>query len=318
MQKFRIQLEVGETASPYTEYTGQSYPVTFPAVGENLLPPMASGSKNGVSISVSDDGTITINGTASADTYFDCDFETKWEQGVSINLCAFNPVASESNKLSLFVITNIGNPQVNLNSANAKSIATASANATASRWRLRIPSGVQYTDFVVKPMLQIGGTEPPAYEPYTNTIYGGTLDAVNGVVTVEWAFAEYDGSSDESWNVEDYYNFYIMTPSTWKRNVMADELFCNEAKPVSGQLVTGTTRITATGNLNVNIGSLIGITSVEEFRAWLSTNKLQVAARLATPYEIQLDPITVQTLIGDNTIWTDTNGENTIKYLKKG
>lgn len=32
---------------------------------------------------------------------------------------------------------------------------------------------------------------------------------------------------------------------------------------------------------------------------------------------VQLDPVTLSTLIGDNVIWTDTNGDNTIIYLSK-
>lgn len=33
---------------------------------------------------------------------------------------------------------------------------------------------------------------------------------------------------------------------------------------------------------------------------------------------VQLDPVTLSTLIGENVIWTDTNGTNEITYMKKG
>ena len=49
------------------------------------------------------------------------------------------------------------------------------------------------------------------------------------------------------------------------------------------------------------------------------TTGAQVVYELATPQTFQLSGLTVPAaLIGDNVIWTDTNGSNEIKYLKKG
>ena len=39
-----------------------------------------------------------------------------------------------------------------------------------------------------------------------------------------------------------------------------------------------------------------------------------LAYPLTTPYEIQLDPITIKTLLGDNTIWSDANGDIELEY----
>ena len=134
--------------------------------GVNCLPPMNAGTQNGVKIDVADDGTITINGTASTDTYFDKYFDASFSQGKQIYLCGFNPSAGDS-RLTVFLIGTAGNAQVNLSSANAV-YSVASNDNVISRWRLRVPSGVTFTNFVCKPMLQIGGSAPTSYSPYSN------------------------------------------------------------------------------------------------------------------------------------------------------
>ena len=322
-KSFGLYAQFGDDFTAYSPYTGQSYPVTFPATGKNLLPPMASGSKNEVSISVSDDGTITINGTANTDTYFDCDFEARWEQGNSINFLAFNPVASESNRLSLFVITDKGNPQVNLNSANAKSVGTASAVTTASRLRLRIPSGVQYTDFVIKPMLQIGGTEPTAYEPFTNTIYGGTLDLTTGVLTVDMASITFDGSNDEDWSyysiaTGNLFRYFLNRRKQGALSGSSSIVSCCNSFSKSINESTGRTNGHYSG-ANKNTDFVYDdCTDLTSWRAYLASNPIQLVYELETPLVYQLTPTEILSLVGDNTIWTDTNGENTIKYQKKG
>lgn len=136
--------------------------------GKNLLPPLASETKNNVSISVADDGTITINGTASADTYFDKNISISIDAGTTYYLCGFNISASSSSKLTIFMITSIGNPQINLHTANAIFSAQASDDTVVRQYRLRVPEGVTYTNFIVKPMLQIGGSTPTSYTPYSN------------------------------------------------------------------------------------------------------------------------------------------------------
>ena len=57
--------------------------------------------------------------------------------------------------------------------------------------------------------------------------------------------------------------------------------------------------------------------TVSQFKAWLAEHPLELVCPLVNPVTVQLDPVTIQTMIGTNTIWTNTNGSNTIKYLKK-
>ena len=135
--------------------------------GKNVWPEYSTQTLHDVTIT-NDHGKVTINGTASEDAYFDLTVSLSVSQGTQWFLYAFNPSASSSNRLTLFVITTTGNPQVNLNNANASTTSSASADLTISKFRVRVPSGVQYTNFVLYPYFQIGGTAPTAWSPYSN------------------------------------------------------------------------------------------------------------------------------------------------------
>lgn len=42
---------------------------------------------------------------------------------------------------------------------------------------------------------------------------------------------------------------------------------------------------------------------------------VQVAAKLLEPFIVHIDPVSITTLVGENNLWTDTNGTNTVIYL---
>ena len=175
--------------------------------------------------------------------------------------------------------------------------------------------------------LEIGSTAT-AYSPYVSIaetdisfpspVYGGTLDVVSGVLTVDWIGETYDGSEDESWNVENGNNFYIMTPSTFPRNTTDSVMICNTAKSMGSISSVGSCKITASGNFNIKIGSLIDVSTVEGFKTWLSTNNVQVVVKLAEPQTVQLTGEQITALKGDNTLWSDANGQMTAVFFKKG
>ena len=54
------------------------------------------------------------------------------------------------------------------------------------------------------------------------------------------------------------------------------------------------------------------------FTEAMKTNDVPIVYKLATPLVYQLTPTEIQTLIGTNVLWSDTNGDMEVKYLKKG
>lgn len=135
--------------------------------GKNLWAEYETQTINDVTLT-NDHGKVTINGTASADTYFDINVNYNVAENEYIRVYAFNPVASTSNRLTLFVITSAGNPQVNMNNVNASYSDTVAQARTITKLRLRVPNGVQYSSFVLYPYVQIGGVDPTAWTPCSN------------------------------------------------------------------------------------------------------------------------------------------------------
>lgn len=137
--------------------------------GRNLVPLFVSETINDVTLT-NNNGEITLNGTASADATFDVSTDFLIPNGSTYYLCCFNPVASESSRLSLFAITETGteNPQKNMNVVNGSSSATVSSDMHIIKFRIRAPEGIQLNNFKLSPMFQIGGTQPTVWTPYSN------------------------------------------------------------------------------------------------------------------------------------------------------
>jgi len=154
-----------------------------------------------------------------------------------------------------------------------------------------------------------------SYEPFTNTIYGGTLDVVSGVLTVEWGIVKLKERS-----------FYKYGAHTFALNIDKDKyggIYSDYFKPVKRNP-------SADGEIGfydngANYASQIyiynsSVSEATDFNNWLGELEYspEVAYRLATPQTIQLTPTEITALVGNNTIWSDTNGSNTAVYLKKG
>ena len=175
-------------------------------------------------------------------------------------------------------------------------------------------SGSLSADDVLTWQLELGETASP-YTEYTGqsypvtfpdgqTIYGGTLDAVTGVLTVDMAIVD---MGSISWK---YHSSGFMYNAELPIKQHGVGTICS-AYPNGG-----------TSPKRISVNSYIlrvydpDYTDPTVFKSAVSGQT--VCYPLATPIEMPLDPITVQTLIGDNVIWTDTNGQNTVTYKKKG
>lgn len=172
------------------------------------------------------------------------------------------------------------------------------------------------------------GTTATAYEPYNGTtttvnlgrtVYGGTLDVVSGVLTVTHKGVVYDGSSDETWGVEPQagtQSFYIARQADAKAlsDVNVENMLYSTFPFTKVNWIVGECRLTAY-YYNFLAGSVIGVTTVEEWRTWLSNNPLSFTYELATPQTYQLTPTEVNTLLGENNVWADA-GDVDVTYRK--
>lgn len=148
------------------------------------------------------------------------------------------------------------------------------------------------------------------------TVYGGTLDAVSGVLTVTGTIIdlgtlsyEYDSSG---------VRFYAVAPQLKDMNQWDGAYgYCSHYE--KGRIGSGG----ATDGLTVGFG-LYGMyvyirdtrySDVTSFRE--AMNGVQLVYELATPTIYQLTPATVKSILNVNNVWHDCNGEIQCEYFSK-
>lgn len=169
--------------------------------------------------------------------------------------------------------------------------------------------------------LELGSTATP-YEPYQGdtysadfgqTVYGGTLDWNTGVLTVDKAFVEYDGSADENWLTQTTatsgYRRFLIVPGDAEPNTGAGNVAYVVSNMYKATSPNGT--YSKTTGICVNQNELMiydadrATLTVDEWKAWLSEHPVQIAYKLATPTTIQLTPQEIKQLQGVNTLYGD-------------
>lgn len=168
-----------------------------------------------------------------------------------------------------------------------------------------------------------------AYEPYhpiTETdidflspVYGGTLDVVSGVLTVEYVITTLNGS--ESWYLREDQTygdtFYIETNGKKaERGKSVCDAFANitDCWGASGQGKYGVFSDHHTLPWTFFRPPNNSITTLNELKAWLAENPIHLAYALAVPQEITLTSEQITALKGENTIWSDANGDIEVEY----
>ena len=167
------------------------------------------------------------------------------------------------------------------------------------------------------------GTTATAYEPYQGTtttvnlgrtVYGGTLDVVSGVLTVDRAMITIDGTNYNMAMSGNNKRCYISDSRVPKAKPSPDaytpapNLIANYLTAVGDAAAySGTVGVCIYATEAANIGfTLTGnAMTLDEVKTYLASNPLQVCYELATPQTYQLTPTEVQTLLGENNVWAD-------------
>lgn len=151
------------------------------------------------------------------------------------------------------------------------------------------------------------------------TVYGGTLDVVSGLLTVDKGIVTFDGSSDET--------FYTGSSGMPFRVILSDAnkpssasalagIVSNQMTEVTQSSIWGTAgacAMTQSSTRNVYFKLADGLTDISALRTYLASNPLQVCYELATPQTYTLTGQEVETLLGDNNVWADA-GDIEITY----
>ena len=198
-----------------------------------------------------------------------------------------------------------------------------------------IPSGAT-VDFEIGLQIEIG-TSATGYEPYAGhtypitwesiagTVYGGTLDVVSGVLTVDKYFLTCADTITP--NVGAY--AYATNPNRWQIPLSGDYTPSGDKM---GESISDTFRY-YDGGLSVmpeNTFRFSGIqsggyrllqfkladqpTTVEDLTVFLAENPIHFVIPFATPQTYQLTPTEVRTILGGNNIYTDA-GDVSVEYI---
>ena len=131
-------------------------------------------------------------------------------------------------------------------------------------------------------------------------VYGAEVDVVNGVAHCTHGYREFDGT--ENWVATTVSGFPCFQIARGDLPTSA-QFISNYIKRVVAMTASEFIGYVGGSNFNVRFTS---DTTLEQFQEILSNDNMQIVYELATPFEIQLTPTQIETLIGNNTIFADT------------
>ena len=176
-------------------------------------------------------------------------------------------------------------------------------------------------------MLVYGSTAPTTYEPYitpTETdivfpspVYGGNAEIISGVLTDNYNAVEpYDIREYISYNST--YNVFVFKATSAQKPTPKNNFkcLCNAYKYGGGywQLSDKEIGYIFDNQFAVRDDSFSG--DVSAFGA--SLEGVIIAYEVAEPQTVQLTAEQITALIGDNTLWSDADGNLTVTFMKKG
>ena len=295
---YETQIELGETASEYSPYTGETVSVAFPALGKNLFDEVytdiATGTVKYKSIYV---GNVTVTLSTNVGT---------------------------SSGAVLFILTGQETSGAKTSTNGVWNGQTRTISATDGYITIAYTArdNGNITPVNAHTMLNVGSTAEP-YEPYTNTVYGGSLDVTTGVLTATHSVIDlYDMTYVRSTS---YANAFYYGKITDRVGGITTDFLCTAfTKDIvhtnGGSFGNNAADLTIAFSADANSQNIYirydAYTTTQEFRN--AVKGYYVYYPLAEPLTWQLTPQQVTALIGTNVLWSDTNGSNTAKYLKKG
>lgn len=177
----------------------------------------------------------------------------------------------------------------------------------------------------------------PDYDPTANptatlqlgdTIYGGTLDVKNGVLTVDRVLKTCVGSDVIGASSGNGYGMMVLGEYGY---IIDNYEVCNVLKDSSAPIAQfpnfSIRTLNSTGYNRAQIVFKFNFTSstaTEQKQKYINKldelnaagTPMQVVYKLATPVTYQLTPQQVNTLIGENNVWADT-GDVDVEYSRK-
>ena len=299
---------------------------TVARTGKNLLPypySNASGTRNGVMFDVNSDGTIHIYGTATAQTVFYLKPSFEMKAGTYI-------VSGEEGGATNTYSYRIYDTNGTIGYARGEDYTFTLDEDKAISMSIYIYNGCTL-DRVFTPMIRSASETDATYEPYQGqtyttslgqTVYGGSLDLVTGVLTVD-TVSKSIGSFNWTDRISNQNRVYATVTSMFgednrpyyyptEAEMLADGKNRCDKMPVENTSQTATRPSVTIGVVNgyfyINgVTHISGVTNKTTLNTWLDNNPLQVTYKLATPQTIQLTSQQISLLQGTNIFSSDVS-----------
>ena len=335
-------LNLGSSALPYEPYSNgiaspsPDYPqeinsiegsVEFACRRKNLLPiTIENQTKSGVELTKNDDGSITLNGTATKGIRFDLSSNIKLKEGTYTN-------SSNSIKSKMYVsLDNLSDTMLNGTNLNKTKTFTISKETTYNNYFIYLESGVTFNKETFKFMIE-QGSQATSYEPYiepnevTFNLNDEKLRSVGDVkdeLVVDLDTGDYfkvenigeiifDGSDDEGWyetgNTK-VNRFGIVLNRISGAGVMSNKWIMSNIDVINLNYILDYADNTS---IYVNFSDISENDDLATFKSWLSVNKPIVDYLLQNPTTKKLGTLSTEDLAklktfkGYNNVTVNTN-----------
>ena len=321
--------------------------------GKNLLyfPALTRTTQNGITYTLSDDGnSLTFSGTATgASQCYDASLSNNYElmplgtyPAGTYTVTSYGFVRDNTDDRVIFNARYSDGTTVTGSSGNRISDGriltfTATQPFKAAIW-CYISSGSTVDCTATIQMERASALSD--YEPYkgnvynislssAGTVYGGTLDVLNGVLTVDRKMVTVDGTTrafvgKSSSTAFDGYRVgvndgYIFGNNRWVtvEEANANGLICNQGAFIAGSSPNAGYKIyqeTTYSNLYYSFPLSQGISTLALANEYAQSHPFQFVYKLAEPQTYQVTPQEVITFLGLNHIWSDC-GYTTVDYV---
>lgn len=269
-ESFEFEPYRGETITPdEVELYGDAH-----AVGKNLIPfKVKTEVVNGVTATTRADGSITLDGTATADTYINSP-HMMIEAG-TYTLSSGSAIPTGIG-LSLREANNLSTNLLRVSNGQSAATGTITYNGDAFAY-IGINSGTTVSNLTIYPQLE-AGSKATAYEPYqgmtTALEDGDSLDLATGELTRRWKRLELDGT--EAWTASGVNEHGINNFRLWMNAGKVSwpvKVYCTHyaEKAVEAEDAQEAGVYIPSGSDTLFIRDTY--TTLEEFKTWLAAQK---------------------------------------------
>lgn len=324
-----IQIESGDTATEIVPYSNLCPisgwdEVNITQSGANLLPTYTeSVTQNGITYTANADGSVTVNGTATATNTYTASWGTwAWDGAQDAWLSGCPAGGNYGNGYSLRVDAQGGgwsNPDTGNGIKLEDYGTTTNIIGRNLKFCIVVRSGTVCDNLVFKPMLNFGISALPyaQYQPFTTytitlpqTVYNATVGSDGGESRT--ATVTLDGNTPTNvlsiTQLQDYtqvsYTPYISV------GVAGHNFISSTLKSGSAD---GLYRIWGSSVPRLFIGLPTSVTNAAQAVAWFAENPTQIVYPLATPTQFSITPPQITTLLGTNHVWSDA-GQVALTY----